>query len=65
MIEAFDQWLQVPPTKLAIIAKVVSMLHSASLLYACFRFGNTPADLFCRVDDIEDDSQLRRGTPGM
>jgi len=47
MIEAFNQWLQVPPAKLAIIAKVVSMLHSASLL----------------VDDIEDDSQLRRGTP--
>ncbi|KLO15127.1 terpenoid synthase [Schizopora paradoxa] len=47
MIAAFNQWLQVPPAKLAVIAKVVSMLHSASLL----------------VDDIEDDSQLRRGTP--
>ncbi|KAL5504497.1 hypothetical protein ACEPAH_7158 [Sanghuangporus vaninii] len=47
MIEAFNEWLAVPEEKLATIAKVVSMLHSASLL----------------VDDIEDDSQLRRGIP--
>ncbi|KAL5483035.1 hypothetical protein ACEPAI_8264 [Sanghuangporus weigelae] len=47
MIEAFNKWLAVPEEKLATIAKVVSMLHSASLL----------------VDDIEDDSQLRRGIP--
>ncbi|KAH7929566.1 terpenoid synthase [Leucogyrophana mollusca] len=47
MIDAFNTWLAVPPAKLKIIAKVVSMLHSASLM----------------VDDIEDDSQLRRGQP--
>ncbi|KAH8110470.1 terpenoid synthase [Phellopilus nigrolimitatus] len=47
MIEAFNGWLQVPTEKLAVIGRVVSMLHSASLL----------------VDDIEDDSQLRRGSP--
>ncbi|KDQ56446.1 hypothetical protein JAAARDRAFT_208125 [Jaapia argillacea MUCL 33604] len=47
MIEAFNTWLNVPPDKLKVIARVVSMLHSASLM----------------VDDIEDDSQLRRGTP--
>ncbi|KAI5117947.1 hypothetical protein M0805_004712 [Coniferiporia weirii] len=47
MIAAFDAWLRVPPQKLVVIARVVSMLHSASLL----------------VDDIEDDSQLRRGSP--
>ncbi|THH09641.1 hypothetical protein EW145_g1870 [Phellinidium pouzarii] len=49
MIAAFDAWLRVPPEKLEVIGKVVNMLHSASLL----------------VDDIEDDSQLRRGSPGM
>ncbi|EIN06618.1 terpenoid synthase [Punctularia strigosozonata HHB-11173 SS5] len=47
MIEAFNTWLRVPPQQLRIVARVVSMLHSASLL----------------VDDIEDDSQLRRGAP--
>jgi len=47
MIEAFNRWLEVSPEKLAIISKVIRMLHSASLL----------------VDDIEDDSQLRRGAP--
>ncbi|TFK50785.1 terpenoid synthase [Heliocybe sulcata] len=47
MIEAFNAWLHVPEDKLKVITKVVSMLHSASLM----------------VDDIEDDSQLRRGSP--
>ncbi|KAL1945260.1 hypothetical protein VTO73DRAFT_2111 [Trametes versicolor] len=47
MIAAFNAWLNVPTDKLAIISKVVSMLHTASLL----------------VDDIEDDAQLRRGVP--
>jgi len=47
MIAAFDQWLNVPSEKLRKITQIVSMLHSASLL----------------VDDIEDDSQLRRGSP--
>lgn len=47
MISAFNTWLNVPEHKLKTITKVVSMLHSASLL----------------IDDIEDDSQLRRGAP--
>ncbi|KAI0644914.1 terpenoid synthase [Trametes meyenii] len=47
MIAAFNSWLYVPSDKLAVISKVVSMLHTASLL----------------VDDIEDDAQLRRGVP--
>jgi len=47
MIDAFNDWLSVPPEKLAVISRIVSMLHSASLM----------------VDDIEDDSQLRRGQP--
>ncbi|KAL9712177.1 hypothetical protein Ac2012v2_005254 [Leucoagaricus gongylophorus] len=45
---AFNQWLQVPPRELLAIIKIVDMLHTASLM----------------VDDIEDDSQLRRGLPG-
>ncbi|KAJ5664044.1 Phyllocladan-16-alpha-ol synthase [Penicillium longicatenatum] len=46
-IQAFNIWLQVPPRQLEIVEKVISMLHTASLL----------------VDDIEDNSQLRRGQP--
>jgi len=47
MIEAFNHWLHVPAEQLETITRIVQMLHSASLL----------------VDDVEDDSQLRRGIP--
>jgi len=47
LIDAFDHWLKVPKDKLTIITKVVEMLHTASLL----------------IDDVEDDSKLRRGVP--
>ncbi|KAI3211215.1 hypothetical protein CBS147311_851 [Penicillium roqueforti] len=47
LIHAFNAWLQVPPASLAIITKVVTMLHTSSLL----------------IDDVEDNSVLRRGIP--
>jgi geranylgeranyl diphosphate synthase type 3 len=47
LVKAFDAWLEVPADSLEVITKVVSMLHTASLL----------------VDDVEDNSQLRRGLP--
>ncbi|EJD49068.1 terpenoid synthase [Auricularia subglabra TFB-10046 SS5] len=47
LIEAFNVWLQVPDDRLATIARIVRMLHTASLI----------------MDDVEDDSQLRRGVP--
>ncbi|KAI9735444.1 MAG: geranylgeranyl pyrophosphate synthetase [Claussenomyces sp. TS43310] len=47
LIAGFNEWLEVPPTSLHIISKVVGMLHTASLL----------------VDDVEDGSLLRRGLP--
>lgn len=47
LIEAFNIWLKVPEEKTKVISRIVNMLHNASLL----------------VDDIEDDSQLRRGRP--
>ncbi|KAJ3294123.1 Geranylgeranyl pyrophosphate synthase [Borealophlyctis nickersoniae] len=47
LIEAFGLWLQVPKDKLDTIRSVVEMLHTASLL----------------IDDVEDDSVLRRGVP--
>lgn len=47
LIDAFNLWLQVPEEQLAKVRKVVEMLHNASLL----------------MDDVEDNSDLRRGMP--
>ncbi|KAF9257740.1 terpenoid synthase [Marasmius fiardii PR-910] len=47
LLEAFNLWLNVLPEKLAAIARIVNMLHAASLM----------------LDDIEDNSHLRRGKP--
>ncbi|KAF2154029.1 geranylgeranyl diphosphate synthase 1 [Myriangium duriaei CBS 260.36] len=47
MIASFNVWLKVPDESLSVITKVVGMLHTASLL----------------VDDVEDNSELRRGVP--
>ncbi|KAI8971512.1 geranylgeranyl pyrophosphate synthase [Mycotypha africana] len=47
MIAAFNTWLNVPKEDLIVITRVIEMLHSASLL----------------IDDVEDDSVLRRGVP--
>lgn len=47
LIKAFDAWLEVPQESLDIITRVVGLLHTASLL----------------VDDVEDNSRLRRGIP--
>lgn len=34
LIEAFNIWLNVPPERLQVIAKIVNMLHAASLMYS-------------------------------
>lgn len=47
LIAAFNAWLDVPPASLAVITRVVGMLHESSLL----------------VDDVQDGSELRRGFP--
>ncbi|KAG8838218.1 geranylgeranyl pyrophosphate synthetase [Serendipita sp. 411] len=47
MTAAFNDWLKVPEDQLTLIAKIVQMLHNASLL----------------MDDVEDDAQMRRGNP--
>lgn len=47
LISAFDAWLQVPAPSLRVITRVVAMLHTSSLL----------------IDDVEDNSLLRRGNP--
>ncbi|KAF9456357.1 terpenoid synthase [Collybia nuda] len=47
MILAFNKWLNVPEPELKIIISIVKKLHNASLL----------------IDDIEDNSMLRRGRP--
>ena len=45
--QAFNLWLAIPDDKLVAIGDLIEMLHNASLL----------------IDDIEDNSKLRRGVP--
>lgn len=47
MIEAFNYWLKIPDDKKGEIQVITQMLHNASLI----------------IDDIEDNSKLRRGIP--
>ncbi|XP_054718340.1 terpene synthase-like isoform X2 [Uloborus diversus] len=47
LTKAFNYWLNIPMDKCNAIGEIVQMLHNASLL----------------VDDIEDNSKLRRGIP--
>lgn len=47
LLESFNAWLKVSPESFACIVNVIRMLHNASLL----------------VDDIQDNSELRRGRP--
>ncbi|PVU98448.1 hypothetical protein BB559_001593 [Furculomyces boomerangus] len=47
-ILAFNDWLKVSEEDLNAINGVITMLHTSSLL----------------IDDVEDDSDLRRGFPG-
>ncbi|ORY80232.1 isoprenoid synthase domain-containing protein [Leucosporidium creatinivorum] len=47
LVDAFNLWLHVPEADLNVVKKLVGMLHTASLL----------------MDDVEDDSHLRRGLP--
>ena len=47
LIDCFNEWLQLPNDKIVNIKEIISSLHNASLL----------------VDDIEDNSKLRRGLP--
>jgi geranylgeranyl diphosphate synthase type 3 len=47
LIDCFQSWLEIPEDKLIGIKDIIASLHNASLL----------------VDDIEDNSKLRRGVP--
>lgn len=47
LIRAFNSWLNIPTDKLELVQNVINMLHTGSLL----------------IDDIEDNSELRRGVP--
>jgi geranylgeranyl diphosphate synthase type 3 len=47
LIDCFDAWFRVDPSRIGAVKSVVASLHNASLL----------------IDDIEDNSKLRRGIP--
>lgn len=68
LIEAFNLWLNVPESDLGMIRHVVRMLHNASLLCVFItvdasRCRATEEQLTLRMDDVEDNSELRRGKP--
>lgn len=70
LIEALNVWLQVPEDKIKVIHKVIGMLHTSSLLcvqnrrYWLSKVSLTPLlHSRNRVDDVEDNSTLRRGAP--
>jgi hypothetical protein len=80
LIDSFNKWLQISEPELNQIKTIVSMLHNSSLLYphsfllsAILLFlllvrgvhhSSRPQRHQCRIDDIEDNSVLRRGLPG-
>ncbi|KAK6544760.1 hypothetical protein TWF694_001443 [Orbilia ellipsospora] len=47
LIDALDIWYQAPPDSVELIKKIIDTLHTSSLI----------------IDDIEDNSDLRRGQP--
>ena len=47
LVDAFNEWLGIPEDKVDSIKDIITQLHTASLL----------------VDDIEDNSKMRRGVP--
>jgi ophiobolin F synthase len=66
-IDSINTWLKVPLKTTKIIKMIIGMLHNSSLMYVSWRFGPTPT-LECltqllRLDDLEDNSPLRRGSP--
>ena len=78
-MEALNIWLRVPEEKLALISNAIHMLHIGSLMYVVFFFlfisyiiyvnatvvislSNILYILY-RIDDIQDDSKMRRGVP--
>jgi geranylgeranyl diphosphate synthase, type III len=47
LIQCFNYWLRIPQDKLDSVSEIIELLHNSSLL----------------IDDIEDNSTLRRGLP--
>lgn len=47
LIDCFQEWLKISDEKLTLIKEIIASLHTSSLL----------------IDDIEDNSKLRRGAP--
>jgi geranylgeranyl pyrophosphate synthase len=61
---AFNDWLRVPEEQLTLIGKIVQMLHNASLLSVQISYLRYKLTWNARMDDVEDDAQMRRGMPG-
>ena len=62
LLYAFNIWLQVDQKSYNTIDKVIGMLHNASLLWV-YQMCPRQMLIFCSIDDIQDGSDLRRGSP--
>ena len=64
-IGALETWYHVPERSFMIIRNIIDTLHSSSLMYAFLRRSPVALAYYvsCRIDDIEDNSLLRRGFP--
>jgi geranylgeranyl diphosphate synthase type 3 len=60
LIAAFNKWLRVPPAAIDSIKTIIRMLHVSSLMYALQPYLSSACLRAHRIDDIEDNSRLRR-----
>lgn len=65
LLSALNVWTDVDESSLGIISRVVEMLHNASLLYEKSSPLRRSSGILTedRIDDIQDNSRLRRGGP--
>jgi len=72
LIDSLQTWYQVPEASLDTIRSVVAMMHNISLMSVLYFAGTSNIfkympgfanNLFCRIDDIQDHSPMRRGFP--
>ncbi|KAL8994072.1 MAG: hypothetical protein Q9169_005862 [Polycauliona sp. 2 TL-2023] len=65
LLSALNGWTDVDESSLGIINRVVEMLHNSSLLYdaSCVFHWSQMMLTEDRIDDIQDNSRLRRGSP--
>ncbi|XP_063993939.1 terpene synthase isoform X2 [Diachasmimorpha longicaudata] len=63
LAHAMNYWLKIPSEKLQAVGEITQMLHNSSLLGKAAINVRRMRNVFYRLDDIQDNSILRRGIP--